>query len=156
MIKFLFHLLFQLLKDFRQTLTTFKFTADCQIKTVSVFSFHKIIKMICHQLIIAIYILKEQQRLSCIQIQIKAYSSQLFLNFLFQSLFSRIKKGNIGFKQDSTMPAIPFVQIDHIFCFFQHFYLAGVKIILQKILLQKIFLFDLTTFFFLSALNFFF
>ena len=82
-------------KDFRQTLTTFKFTADCQIKTVSVFSFHKIIKMICHQLIIAIYVLKKEKRLSCIQIQIKAYSSQLFLNFLFQSLFSRIKKSYI-------------------------------------------------------------
>ena len=44
------------------------------------------------------------------------------------------------------MPVIPFIQINEFACFFQNFLLAGIQIVLKKILLEKNLLLDFTTF----------
>ena len=52
------------------------------------------------------------------------------------------------------MPAVPFVKVVSLsFAFSSDFCLSGIKIVLEKILLQEIFSLNLLAFFFLPAVN---
>ena len=138
MIKSLLHLLFQLCHDLRQCFTALKLPAYCQMKASRILALYHSIQLIGYQQIIAIYIVKQKQRLSGIQIQIEKYSPQFLTHILCQILICSIKKILGGFHQNGTVPLIPGIQVNHFSGFFQNFFFSCVNIILEKILLEKI------------------
>ena len=138
MIKFFFHLLLQLFHDFRQFLISVKTPAYSQMKANRMKALQKIIDIFCHKDIITVHILKKEQRLTAIKIQIEKRTAKLFPDLNGNLITGRIKKCFIRFNKNCTVPLLPDRKIHNFFRLFQQaFLISGINVTQKKILLKE-------------------